>query len=154
MSNLTSSTSTPDNSVWKTLAEFSLPSQLNSNELIQEQAISAVQGMNLSLRTIERLKNAVAEAVLNVIEHNYRYQADLPILIRILVLEQSTSIDGLGQDNEPTPNVQTLELKCKTSGGPARRGWGFFLIHKLGEELTYPGETHYTLELFLYQEDD
>jgi hypothetical protein len=91
---------------------------------------------------------------LNVIEHSHRNQPDLPLLIRVLVLEQATSGDGFGQDNEPTLNVQTLELRSKTAGGPARRGWGFFLIHKLEEALPYPGEAHYTLELFLYQEDD
>jgi len=154
MSSLVTSTPTPHNSAWKLLAEFSLPSQPGSDQLAQEQVAAAIQRMNLSATALERLKSAVAEATLNVIEHSHRYQPDLPLFIRVLALGQATSVDGFNQDNEPTPNVQTLELKSKTSGGPARRGWGFFLIHKLGEELTYPEETYYTLELFLYQEDD
>jgi anti-sigma regulatory factor (Ser/Thr protein kinase) len=110
--------------------------------------------MNLSLATLERLKSAVAEATLNAIEHKHHYQSDLPIFIRVLVLEQAISVDGFNQDNKLTLNAQTPELSSRALGQPARRGWGFFLIHKLGEELTDPGEAYYTLELFLYQEED
>jgi anti-sigma regulatory factor (Ser/Thr protein kinase) len=153
MSSLIASTPTPQDSVWKTLAEFSLPSQPGSDQLAQEQAAVAVQRMNLSPTTLARLKNAVAEATLNTIEHSHHYQPDLPIFIRVLILEQ-VSGDGLGQDNEPPRYLQTLGPRSKTSEGPARPGWGFFLIHKLGEGFTDPEETHYTLELFLYQEED
>ena len=155
MSSLIASTPTPQDSVWKTLAEFSLPSQPGSDHLAQEQAAVAVQRMNLSPTTLARLKNAVTEATLNTIGHNRHYQPDLPIFIRVLILEQ-VSGDGLGQDNESPRHLQTLEPSpsSKTSEGPAQPGWGFFLIHKLGEGFTDPEETRYTLELFLYQEED
>jgi serine/threonine-protein kinase RsbW len=154
MSSLIASTPTPHNSAWKTLAEFSLPSQPGRDQLAQEQAAATVQELNLSPATLERLKSAVAEATLNAIEHSHHYQPDLPIFIRVLILEQASSVDEFGQKDESTLNVQTLELMAKTSEQPARRGWGFFLIHKLGEELTNQGEAYYTLELFLYQEED
>jgi anti-sigma regulatory factor (Ser/Thr protein kinase) len=153
MSSLTSSIPTPYHSAWRTLAEFSLSSQSGSDQLIQEQVAVVVQGMNLSLSTMGRLKNAVAKAVLNATEHSHRYQADWPIFIRILILEQAIPVDGVGQANDLMLNIQPDPMS-KVPEQLARPGWGFFLIHKLREAVPYLEEAHYSLELFLYQEDD
>lgn len=153
-SNHTRSTSTPAQSAWQTLAEFTLPSELNSERLALEQVSEAVQGLNLPLAHLIRLKTAVAEATLNAIEHGNRSQPDVPVVIRVLVSGQTllVRVTDQGQGGaiiKPTaPN-----LAAKLDGRQSLRGWGFFLIEKLMDELRISGdEAHHTIELFLYLE--
>ena len=59
-----------------------------------EQVADAVARSGAAARRLERLKTAVAEATMNAMEHGNDYQADLPVLIRVLASPEA--IDGAG----------------------------------------------------------
>lgn len=135
--------------VWQTLAEFALPSQPDSDRQARAQVAEAVRPLSLPAVHLERLKTAVAEATLNAAEHGNRYQSALPVVIRVLVSEKSLPVRVADQGSYPIPP----NLAAKLAGQQAPRGWGFFLIEKMVDDLHMMGdEAHHTIELFLYFE--
>lgn len=63
---------------WQTLAELLIPSAPDNERLAMEQVATAVAGLALPPRPLERLKTAVAEATMNAMEHgNDVVRADL-----------------------------------------------------------------------------
>jgi hypothetical protein len=130
---------------WKTLAKFTLSSPRNSEPSAQEQVAATVGKLNLSAGNLERLKSGVAEAILSA--SNW---PELPVFIRVLVSERVTPAGTITQDGEPARLSQTPDLTAKVTEQPLRREWGFFLIHKMKNER----EACYTIELFLYREDE
>jgi anti-sigma regulatory factor (Ser/Thr protein kinase) len=138
---------------WQTLAEFILPSELDSEPLALEKVVEAVQPLNLSMTHLERLKTAVAEATLNAIEHGNRYRPDLPVAIRILASAKTVTVSITDQGSGPIPEPQSPDLAAKVAGQQPPRGWGFFLIEKTVDAFRISGdEAHHTIELFLYLE--
>ena len=151
--NHTSSTRTTPDPTWKTLAEFSLPSRPGSGHLAWEQVDTAVQELKLAPTDLERLKTAVAEAALNVINHGHHLQPNAPILIRMLVAEQARGTHQTDQGSGPLSDLQTLDLAAQVARQQSPRSWGFFLIRKrVNEGHLRPDEAHLTIELFLYLE--
>lgn len=129
------------NPPWQTLAEFVLPGQLGSERLALHQVTEAVQELYLPASHLERLKTALAEAVLNAIEHGGRSRLDLPLLIRVQVSEKALQ----GCVTEP--------VRSELAGQSLLRGWSFFLIEKMMDDLGLGGaDAHHTIELFLYLE--
>jgi anti-sigma regulatory factor (Ser/Thr protein kinase) len=141
---------------WQTLAEFVLPSRPNNaspslvvaggdnDHQATAQIAEIVRPLNLPATHLERLKTAVTEAVLNVMAPSRRYQANRPVLVRVLVSEKSLPVD---QSRTPAPGG------AKLAGQQSPRGWGFFLIEKMMDELPVTdGQAHHTIELFLYLE--
>lgn len=138
---------------WQTLAEFSLPSQPGSDEAAIDQVAAAVQALQLSPLSLARLKTAVAEATLNAIEHGNRSRPDLPVSIRVLVSDKTLLVRVTDQGRGPIPKPEAPDLAAKVAGRQPLRGWGFFLIEKMMDDLRVTGdEAHHTIELFLYLE--
>jgi anti-sigma regulatory factor (Ser/Thr protein kinase) len=138
---------------WQTLAEFSLPSQPGSDRLAWTGVATALQRLNLSPTDLDRLKTAVAEATLNAIEHGNQYQADLPVAVRILASDQAITIHITDQGGGPIPAPESPDLAAKVAGQQSRRGWGFFLIQKMVDDVRITSDGgHHTSELFLYLE--
>jgi anti-sigma regulatory factor (Ser/Thr protein kinase) len=144
---------TPD-LAWQTLAEFSLPSQPGYDCQARTQLAEAVRPLNLPLGQLQRLKTAVAEATLNAIEQGSRYRPDVPVVIRVLVSGQTVLARLAVQGNgSPSPKAETPDLAARLADQQSLRGWGFFLIEKMMDDLRVPGdEAHHTIELFLYLE--
>lgn len=129
------------NPTWQTLAEIVLPGQLGSERLALQKVAEVVRELYLPTAHLERLKTALAEAVLNAIEHGGRSRLDLPLVIRVQVSAKAL------QDcvNEPA----NPELADR----PLLRGWSFFLIEKMRDDLGLSdADAHHTIELFLYLE--
>lgn len=138
---------------WHTLVEFSLPSELSSEGLARAKLAEAVQGLSLPAASLERLKMVVAEATLNAIEHGQRYRSNAPMVIRVLVSDRSLPMHITDQDSGGSlPKLETpTDLATQLADQQPSRGWGFFLIEKMAEELQLSGdEAHHTIELFLY----
>ncbi|MBE7555506.1 MAG: hypothetical protein HS126_31030 [Anaerolineales bacterium] len=139
------------NPAWKIVAEFSLPSQPGSDPVAWAQLITAVRGLNLSPANLDRLKTAIAKATFNAVEHGSSHQPELSVFIRVLVLEQAETGQGLGTSLD----LQMPDPTAKGSGQRLGQAWGFFLIHKVKDEgHVQAGEAHHTIELFLYREGD
>jgi anti-sigma regulatory factor (Ser/Thr protein kinase) len=136
----------------KVLAEFSLPSQPGNERQAMELVVAAIQDLELPQATIERLKTAVGEAVMNAMEHGNKYNPSLPVDIRIAASTGSLSIfvtdhgeDVIKEPSEP-PN-----LEAKLEGLQSPRGWGLFLIEHMVDELNFTsGDHHHTIELIIH----
>jgi anti-sigma regulatory factor (Ser/Thr protein kinase) len=138
---------------WQTLAELVLPSQLDSDRQARAQVAEVVRLLNLPETHLERLKTAVAEATLNAIEHGNRYRPDAPVIIRVQVSEHALRVSITDQGREPISPPEPPDLAAKVSGQQTLRGWGFFLIERMVDELQVREDgAQHTIELFLYLE--
>jgi serine/threonine-protein kinase RsbW len=152
-SNPNDSTYPSQTPVWQTLAEFILPSQLDSERQARAQIAEVVHPLKLPEAHLERLKTAVTEATLNAIEHGNRYRPDTPVIIRVQISEQALRVSITDQGGGPIPSPEPPNLEAKLSGRQGPRGWGFFLIEKMVDNLQISeDEAHHSIELFLYLE--
>jgi hypothetical protein len=134
---------------WETLVEFNLPGQPGAPQLAEEYAAAAVDALNLSPTELERLKTLVADAVLNAIESNNRFQPDWPPFIQLRV-----SVRALAdQKGAPIPGSGRPPLITRVTEPESARGWGFFLVERQVNDIQSTGEGGYhRIELFLYLE--
>ena len=142
---------------WRTITAFILPGSPGSERQAIERVAEAVRELRLPSARLERLKIAVAEAVVNAIEHGCRFEAELPVQVRVSVsvVKRAVSVSVTDQGCGAIPASQRSDLQTKLDGWQSPWGGGFFLIEKMGNRLRAASdESHYTVELFLYQEGD
>jgi len=138
---------------WQTLTEFNLPSQPDIDRLAPDQVAAAINQLNLSPADLERLKTAVARAVLNAVEHGNRYRADVPLSIRLRISINAVAVQIIDPENTPVPNLETPGLSAKITQQQSPRSWGFFLIERMVDDVKFDHDnTHHRIELFLYLE--
>jgi len=124
--NVSSSNPIPHDYSWQTLIEFTLSRESSSASLTTDRIAEAVQTLNWSDLPLEQLKQALAQAIRNMIERSRLYDSATPLLIRVLI----------PKDGETTS-----------------RGWGFFLVQKQADKTQATiGASQHIIELFLYQE--
>jgi anti-sigma regulatory factor (Ser/Thr protein kinase) len=140
---------------WRILEEFSLPSEPGNERVAMEHVATSVRGLNLSPARLEQLKTAVAEAVLNAIEHGNQGEAELPVLVRVLASAQALAVHVTDQGRGGAiPELQVPDLAAKLDGQQSPRGWGFFLIsHMVDDMRVCSDENHHTIELLLYLQE-
>ena len=141
-------------SAWRTLADFSLPSEQGNERIAMQLVAEAVKQLNLPPDRLERLKTAVAEATMNATEHGNRFHPDLPVTIKVMASESvmTVQITDYGE-NGPIKKAEKPDIEAKMEGGQTLRGWGFFLIEKMVDEMQVSsGDANHTIQLFLYLE--
>jgi anti-sigma regulatory factor (Ser/Thr protein kinase) len=130
------------------LGTWSLPSEEGNERLAMRKVIEVVAGLPLAPIRIERLKTAVSEATMNAIEHGNKFQADLLVVVEVLVSPDDLVvriIDHGGQTPVPEPEVPDLDAKL--AGLQSPRGWGLFLIKNLVDEMqTSSDGVHHIIE--------
>ncbi len=142
---------TVEGSEWHMLSEFALPSEPGNERLAMERVAEAVAALHLSPARLERLKTAVAETALNAIEHGNRYQAELPVTIRVLVSDKALAVHVTDAGSGAIPAPVPPDLEAKLAGRQSPRGWGFFLIEKMVDEMRITRDnTQRTVELLMY----
>jgi len=142
---------------WRTLTDFTLPGVPGDEREAIERVAEAVQELRLSSTRLEGLKAAVAEAVLKAIEHGHHIRTELAVQIRVSVSEaQQVIAEGItDQGREAVPTPQAPDQQARLNGQQSPRGWGFFLIEKIVDDLRATSDAaHHTVELFIYQEGD
>lgn len=147
----------PQDSPWRTLVEFSVPSEPGNERMAAEQVVEAVQVVDkLPAARLERLKTAVAEAVLNAMEHGHQYQSELPVRIRVLASETALTVSVTDQGGgESIPDPETPDLEAKLAGLETPRGWGLFLIKHMVDQMNVSIDaSHHTVELVLHLKGD
>ena len=149
----------PRSGARRTLADFTLPSVPGNERRAMEEVATAVSGLGLPERTLERLKTAVAEATMNAMEHGNRYNPEVPVKIQVWRLEECllVRIVDRGGAPLPSPNAELPDLEAKLEGAQSPRGWGLFLIKNMVDEMRVSGNPdHHTIELviILKGEDD
>lgn len=137
----------------RNLGAFTVASQPGNERTIMEQVATVVQqSVTLPPPTLERLKTAVAEAVMNAMEHGNHYQPDKLVEVEVLCNQKSLSVvitdHGGGQ---PIPTATTPDLTAKLTGTQSPRGWGLFLIQNMVDEMRVTSDdAHHSVELIFY----
>jgi anti-sigma regulatory factor (Ser/Thr protein kinase) len=137
---------------WHTLATFNVPSKQGNERQAMEQVAAVVSDMEWASDRLEQLKTAVAEATMNAMEHGNKYQADIPVEIRVRATDKSISVMITDQGGQETtiPERTSPDLEAKLTGQQSPRGWGLFLIENMVDEMQIHNEGDYhTIELIM-----
>lgn len=145
-----------DDDAARVLAEFSVPSAAGNERRAVERVAEAVQGLPMSPARLERLKTAVAEAVMNAMEHGNAYDVNLPVTVRVAASDAAVAVRitdrGYGQ---PIPDPETPDLEAKLAGQQSPRGWGLFLIENMVDDMHVTAdETHHSVDLVMHLEGE
>ncbi len=149
--NKSQTSSRKDSASWQLLTEFTIAS-VPGNEVPAMQRVAETAAALLSPHALDRLKTAVAEAVMNAIEHGNHNQPELPVNIQVLASSSRLAMRVTDQgQGPPIPEPEIPDIEAKLAGLQKPRGWGLFLIKNLMDELHIinTGQQH-TLELILY----
>jgi serine phosphatase RsbU (regulator of sigma subunit)/anti-sigma regulatory factor (Ser/Thr protein kinase) len=132
--------------------DFSLPSEPGNERLAMMRVTQAVADLDLSVECLERLKTAVAEAVMNAIEHGNRNRPELGVDVAVLISASVLSVRVIDHGGgPPIPEPETPDLDAKLAGRQSPRGWGLFLIKNMVDELAVTSdEQHHTVELIFH----
>lgn len=118
------------------LAEWTIASVPGNERLASEQIAEFIKPLALPLAQVENLKTAVAEVVMNAMEHGSQYQPDKPVMLQILGSTEKLSIrirDEGGEHFMAEPELPDIDAKL--AGLQSPRGWGLFLAKHLVDEM-------------------
>ena len=92
---------------------------------------------------------------MNAMEHGNNYRSEVPVEIRVWLLEECLLVRIIDRGGSPLPSLdaETPDLEAKLEGLQTPRGWGLFLIKNMVDEMRVSGNPdHHTVELVLYLE--
>ena len=141
----------PANDPMRTLARFDVASEPGNERAAMAKVEAAVTDLFEEPARLEKLKTAVAEAVMNAMEHGNKYDADLPVEVQVAASDRTMSVyitDHGGDREIPDPAIPDIEAKL--AGEQSPRGWGLFLIKNLVDDMKVTvDEAHHTVELVM-----
>lgn len=135
------------------LSEFIHPSQPGTERQLVEKVVRAVGG-RLEGETLERMKTAVSEAVMNAIEHGNRNREELPVRVEVMASERAVKVRVTDYGSEtPIPETTAPDIEAMLAGQAKPRGWGLFLIRSMSDEFHITnGSGFHTMEMVFYTE--
>ena len=103
---------------------------------------------------LQRLETAVGEATMNAMEHGNKYDADLPVTVRVLTdHDRVASRSSTRAAARPSGAPEQPDIDAKLAGLQSPRGWGLFLIKNMVDEAHESTRRRdHTLELMMYLE--
>jgi serine phosphatase RsbU (regulator of sigma subunit)/anti-sigma regulatory factor (Ser/Thr protein kinase) len=146
---------TTDGTARRLLDRFSVMSRPGGEREAMERVVQVARALNLPADQVDRLRTAVAESVLNAIEHGNRYQPDLPVDVDVLASSRDVVVRVTDRGDGPPPPTrrQVPDLAAKIAGNQSPRGWGLFLIENMVDEVNeIRGEGLHTVELVMVRE--
>jgi serine phosphatase RsbU (regulator of sigma subunit)/anti-sigma regulatory factor (Ser/Thr protein kinase) len=138
------------------LEEWTVASAPGNERQALEQVASVVEPLSLPSAQIENLKTAVAEVVMNAMEHGNRYQTNKPVTLQVLVSKTTLSVRVHDEGGEHVLTEPELpNINAKLAGLQSPRGWGLFLAEHLVDEMRVTNEEHaHIVELVLRRNQD
>jgi serine phosphatase RsbU (regulator of sigma subunit)/anti-sigma regulatory factor (Ser/Thr protein kinase) len=136
----------------RVLDEFEVPSEVGSERVPVERVVQAVAPLDLPGPRMEQLKTAVAETVMNAVEHGNKGRPELPVAIRVTAsaTDLEVAITDRGGD-QPFPESADPDLDAKLAGEQGPRGWGLFLIRNMVDDLRISADQHHhTVHLVMH----
>ncbi len=138
------------------ILQFSLPSQPGNERDAASRVLEAVASLQIAPARLQKLETAVAEATMNAMEHGNQYQASKPAEIHVFC-ETSQSgrtlvvqVSDQGGESQ-IPELPEPNLEAKLAGEQSPRGWGFFLIKNMVDEMNIiQSHEKHTIELRVY----
>jgi serine phosphatase RsbU (regulator of sigma subunit)/anti-sigma regulatory factor (Ser/Thr protein kinase) len=137
------------------LLEWTVASVPGNEQQAMERVAEVVLPLHLRDERLADLKMAVAEAVMNAMEHGNAYQPDKVVAIQVLASQTSIVVRIRDQgEGHPIPEtIATPDLDAKLAGLQTPYGWGLFLIKNLVDELHVTNDEHsHMLELIMRRE--
>jgi anti-sigma regulatory factor (Ser/Thr protein kinase) len=136
------------------LTEVSVPSEPGNEREALRRLEPALAAAGLPPARLERMKTAVAEAVMNAMEHGNGFRPDLPVVIRLFRDGGSLVVDVTDRGAaRPMPAAPEPDIEAKLAGEQTPRGWGLFLIRNMVDELEVAGDDeHHTTRLVMHLE--
>lgn len=133
------------------ITSFTLASFEGNERVAIDRVEQALAGAGIAFDRLERLKTAVAETVMNAIEHGNQNREDLEVGVEVFADPHSIMIRVKDGGSAPSPNVaETPDLEAKLAGDQSPRGWGLFLIEKMVDELrSFDDQDGHTVELVM-----
>jgi anti-sigma regulatory factor (Ser/Thr protein kinase) len=142
------------------LGEFSVSSVPGNEREAAERVADMARRTDLPPTRLEQLKTAVAEAVLNAMEHGNQYRAGSFAKVRVIVSERALVVrvadQGMGglQPRLVDLHVQEPDLAAKLAGEQSPRGWGLFLIAQMTDNVRFlECKSGHTVELLWYLDE-
>lgn len=131
------------------LVEFEVPSAEGNERLALARVSAVVADLGLDPARLHRLETAVGEATMNAMEHGNRYDAALPVTVRVLTDHDRVTVQIVDQGGGPPAGEAVLpDLDAKLAGLQSPRGWGLFLIKSMVDDARESVDgRHHTLEL-------
>jgi serine/threonine-protein kinase RsbW len=130
------------------LDAFAIASEPGNERLALARVAESVAPAGLSAARLERLKTAVAEAVMNAIEHGNGNRAEIPVDVEVTQDGDEITVSISDQGGAPAAGTaQEPDLAKKLDGAQSPRGWGLFLIRKMVDamDVTTDDERHTVL---------
>ena len=133
------------------LAELSVASEPGNEREAIRQLEPALIAAGLSAARLERMKTAVAEAVMNAMEHGNGFRPELPVDVRLLRDGDALRVEVTDRGSaRPMPEAPEPDIEAKLAGEQTPRGWGLFLIRNMVDELDVSGDDeHHTTRLVM-----
>ncbi|HER34629.1 MAG TPA: hypothetical protein ENO19_04110 [Halothiobacillaceae bacterium] len=136
------------------LDRFTLASEPGGERRAMERVVKVAHELDLPVEQVERLRTAVAETVLNAIEHGNHYRPELPVDVDVLATPGTVVVRITDRGDGPPPRPPEVpDLAAKIAGAQPPRGWGRFLIENMVDEVNeIRGAGSHTVELVLVRE--
>lgn len=120
------------------LDEFEVPSEEGNERVAMERVVRAARRVGLRDGHVDQLSTAVAETVMNAIEHGNGFGSDTPVLVTVLRDDDKILVrvadEGAGPESH---EVARPDLDAKLDGLQTPRGWGLFLIEQMVDALRH-----------------
>ncbi len=120
-----------------TLDEFTVPSEPGGEKEVVRRLTAALEPMPLTRDERDRLGTAVAETVMNAIEHGNHNDPRLDV--EITLRTDGASVEVLVADRgglRALPEHSEIpDLDAKLDGLQSPRGWGLFLVRSMVDEM-------------------
>jgi serine phosphatase RsbU (regulator of sigma subunit)/anti-sigma regulatory factor (Ser/Thr protein kinase) len=138
------------------LAECSVASEPGNEREALRQLEPALVETGLGPARRERLKTAIAEAVMNAMEHGNGFDPELPVDVRLTRDAGSLRVDVIDRGAaRAVPEAPEPDIEAKLAGEQTPRGWGLFLIRNMVDELHVTGDdSHHVTRLVMHLEGD
>lgn len=120
----------------RVLDDFSVPSVLGNERDARLRVARAVDPLGLKDDTVERVKTAVAEAVMNAMEHGNAFEPTRAVDVRVLASDDAITVEVFDQGGATALNDATVpDIDAKLAGDQSPRGWGLFLIEQMVDDM-------------------
>jgi anti-sigma regulatory factor (Ser/Thr protein kinase) len=122
---------------WRTLAAFESASEPGGERDVVARVIEAVAPLHLTRDACDRLGTAVAETVMNAIEHGNHN--DPALSVETTVRTDGGTVEVLVSDRgglrELPEHPEIPDLDAKLEGLQRPRGWGLFLVRSMVDSM-------------------
>ncbi|HET7830620.1 MAG TPA: SpoIIE family protein phosphatase [Candidatus Limnocylindrales bacterium] len=114
------------------LLAFTIEGAIGNERAAMQRVAEAVAPLGLEPARLERLKTAVAEAVMNAIEYGSQGDPSVPVDVRVDADDAAIRVRVTDRARSgPVPDAEMPDLDAKLDGRQKPRGWGLFLIRHM-----------------------